>query len=488
MLENLDMTSGLGKREYEDSLEGIHREIGLLQRQLREKGIPVIILVEGWEASGKGYVMGEMIRPLDPRGFVVIDEGEEDPSVGLFPPFRRFWSMVPEKGKILFLNRSWYRLSMESGMKAYRGEEGKENFLERAKAFERNLYEEGVRILKLFLHVSSSEQKERIKALEENPSTKWRVARQDLQEIRDYKTRKREWEEILNRSDFPFASWVCLPSEDLQIAAKRALETVASFLRNSLHEAEKDERHEYIESKESATGLLGRIDLGKTLSGRDYKEELPRLQKMLLERQYELYKEGRSLVVVFEGWDAAGKGGAIKRLTQRLDPRGYEVHPISAPNDWERAHPYLWRFWLSLPRKGHIGIFDRSWYGRVLVERVEKLCGTGDWRRAFTEINEMESEWVEHGVGIVKFWIHIDKEEQLKRFNEREQTEYKRWKITAEDWRNREKWEKYEEAVEEMLLRTSTPWAPWTIVEGNDKHFARIKVIEGVLARIEEHL
>jgi polyphosphate kinase 2 (PPK2 family) len=194
------------------------------------------------------------------------------------------------------------------------------------------------------------------------------------------------------------------------------------------------------------------------------------------------------VVIAYEGWDAAGKGGNIRRLTEHLDPRGYEVVPIAAPNDIELAHHYLWRFWREVPKAGHITIFDRTWYGRVLVERVEGFCTVTDWRRAYREINEMERHLTAFGTVLCKFWLQIDRKEQLRRFREREAIAYKKWKITDEDWRNRRKWKAYQAAVEEMLARTSTPHAPWTIVESNCKWYARIKVLDTVIDAIKKAL
>jgi polyphosphate kinase 2 (PPK2 family) len=226
--------------------------------------------------------------------------------------------------------------------------------------------------------------------------------------------------------------------------------------------------------------MLDRVDLDQRVEAEEYKKLLTSSQLALRELGYQLYLKKRLLIVVYEGWDAAGKGGNIKRVTERLDPRGYEVNSIAAPQGDDKLHHYLWRFWRRLkpPDEKQIQIFDRSWYGRVLVERIEGFCGDGDWKRAYREINDFERQLVDAGVILVKFWIHISKEEQLRRFDEREKDPYRSWKLTDEDWRNREKWEVYSQAVEEMLLRTSTMYAPWTVIEGNDKQYARLKALQ----------
>ena len=233
---------------------------------------------------------------------------------------------------------------------------------------------------------------------------------------------------------------------------------------------------------------LGEVDLSPTMENKLYKEKLKKLQRRLFELHNEIYLHRRPLIIVFEGWDAAGKGGAIKRLVGGLDPRGYEVIPISAPNEEERNKHYLWRFWSSLPKNGHIAIFDRSWYGRVMVERIEGFCSEQQWKRAYEEINYFERELYERGTIQIKFWLHISPEEQLKRFNKRLENPEKNWKITEEDWRNREKWTQYETAVNDMLRYTNTDYSPWIIIPGNDKRYARLNVLENVISQLENEL
>ena len=230
---------------------------------------------------------------------------------------------------------------------------------------------------------------------------------------------------------------------------------------------------------------MSRVNLELTLDRDEYRKLLDERQDKIHDLHNEVYRRRIPVVIVYEGWDAAGKGGNIRRLTQQMDPRGYEVIPISAPNDVEKAHHYLWRFWTEFPKAGHVTIFDRSWYGRVLVERVEGFCSEADWKRAFREINEMEENFRHFGTVMVKFWMHIDKDEQLRRFKAREENPVKSWKLHEEDWRNRDKWDRYEEAAEEMFRRTHNSHAPWTIVEGNCKRHARIQALDVVIEAIE---
>jgi Polyphosphate:AMP phosphotransferase (EC 2.7.4.-) len=234
--------------------------------------------------------------------------------------------------------------------------------------------------------------------------------------------------------------------------------------------------------------ILRRVDLSQRLDPGKYSRQLNKLQAKLRLLGFQVYLQKRPVVVVFEGWDAAGKGGTIQRITEKLDPRSYVVHAIAAPTGEDKAHHYLYRFWRRLPPRGQIAIFDRSWYGRVLVERVEGFARPEEWQRAYAEINEFERQLVEFGTIVVKFWMHLSPEEQLRRFEERQSIPYKAWKLTEEDWRNREKWPQYEAAADEMLLRTSTPAAPWTIIEAEDKRFARIKALRTLVRRLEAEL
>ena len=234
--------------------------------------------------------------------------------------------------------------------------------------------------------------------------------------------------------------------------------------------------------------MLAKVDLTKSYTEKEYHKKKKKLQKKIKKLHGELYRRQIPVIIGFEGWDAGGKGGAIKRLTEKMDPRGFTVNTTAAPNDYEKAHHYLWRFWKNVPKKGHVAVYDRTWYGRVMVERIEGFCTKKEWQRAFKEINDMEAQFVQSGAIVLKFWMQIDKEEQRKRFEERQKNPEKQWKITEEDWRNRDKWDAYEEAVNEMLIRTSTPEAPWVIVEGNCKYYARIKVLEAVIEAIEKRL
>ena len=300
---------------------------------------------------------------------------------------------------------------------------------------------------------------------------------------------------MLERTDTEFAPWTIIEATDRNYAAMKILKTVAERLERALSEKEALKGMKKVNSGISLdagnryqNGVLSGVDLSKKLTKEEYKEKLDKLQRRLEILHSDIYRLRIPVVLGFEGWDAGGKGGAIKRLTSHMDPRGYQVCPTASPNDIEKKHHYLWRFWNKVPKAGHVAIFDRTWYGRVMVERIEGFCTEDDWKRAYQEINEMEAHMANAGAVVLKFWLHIDKDEQERRFKERMEIPEKQWKITDEDWRNREKWDQYEIAVNEMLVRTSTTYAPWIVVEGNNKYYARVKVLQTVVEALEEKI
>ncbi len=363
------------------------------------------------------------------------------------------------------------------------------------RSFERQLSDEGVVIVKCFLHISKGEQKRRFEALRGSPSTAWRVTKEDLRQHEQYSDYLAATEHMLTETDADYAPWTVVEAHDRRFATLKIFGTVIDALERGVATVEQKvdppvtRPHEPVSAPNIfKTSALDHVDLSKSLTPEEYTARLKKAQATLRELEHEIYARRVPVVIAYEGWDAAGKGGNIRRLTQNLDPRGYEVVPVAAPNDIEKAHHYLWRFWAQMPKAGHITIFDRTWYGRVLVERVEGFCTEAQWRRAYREINGMEQHLAHFGTVVLKFWLHIDPDEQLRRFREREGLSHKQWKITDEDWRNREKIGEYREAVEEMLYRTSTPYAPWTIVESNCKRHARVKVLETVCKAIRKRI
>lgn len=491
MLEKIDLSKKVDKKTYRRVMDEAEEKLGLLQRECKGAGIPVILVFEGMGAAGKGVQINRLIQALDPRGFDVYacDRPTEDEQMRPF--LWRYWTKTPAKGRIAVFDRSWYRSVQVDRFDGLTREDRLGDAYQDILSFEKQLCDDGTVIMKFFLYIDKDEQKKRFKKLEGSKETSWRVTEEDWNRNKDFDRYLKMNEEMLEKTDTDYAPWVIIEAVDKDYAALKIVSTVMDRLEYEL-EHRRPEDGKQAQRQESKTrerfknGVLSGIDLSKSLTEEEYKTRLKKLQKRLAELHSELYRLRIPVVIGFEGWDAGGKGGAIKRLTSNLDPRGYRVNPTAAPNDIEKVHHYLWRFWNSVPKAGHIAIFDRTWYGRVMVERIEGFCSEAEWRRAYQEINEMESHMANAGAVVLKFWLHIDKDEQERRFKERQANPAKQWKITDEDWRNREKWDQYEEAVNEMLIRTSTTYAPWIVVEGNDKRYARVKVLQTVVDALEK--
>ena len=491
MLEKIDLSKKVDKKTYRRVMDEAEEKLGLLQRECKDAGIPVILVFEGMGAAGKGVQINRLIQALDPRGFDVYacDRPTEDEQMRPF--LWRYWTKTPAKGRIAVFDRSWYRSVQVDRFDGLTPEDKLGDAYQDILSFEKQLCDDGTVIMKFFLYIDKDEQKKRFKKLEGSKETSWRVTDEDWNRNKDFGRYLKMNEEMLEKTDTDYAPWVIIEAVDKDYAALKIASTVMDRLEYELeHSRPEEERtaqgQEAKIRERFKNGVLSGIDLSKSLTEEEYKTRLKKLQKRLAELHSELYRLRIPVVIGFEGWDAGGKGGAIKRLTSNLDPRGYRVNPTAAPNDIEKVHHYLWRFWNSVPKAGHIAIFDRTWYGRVMVERIEGFCSEAEWRRAYQEINEMESHMANAGAVVLKFWLHIDKDEQERRFKERQANPAKQWKITDEDWRNREKWDQYEEAVNEMLIRTSTTYAPWIVVEGNDKRYARVKVLQTVVDALEK--
>ena len=491
MLEKIDLSKKVDKKTYRRVMDEAEEKLGLLQRECKDAGIPVILVFEGMGAAGKGVQINRLIQALDPRGFDVYacDRPTEDEQMRPF--LWRYWTKTPAKGRLAVFDRSWYRSVQVDRFDGLTREDKLGDAYQDILSFEKQLCDDGTVIMKFFLYIDKDEQKKRFKKLEGSKETSWRVTEEDWNRNKDFDRYLKMNEEMLEKTDTDYAPWVIIEAVDKDYAALKIVSTVMDRLEYELeHRRPEDEktaqRQESKTRERFKNGVLSGIDLSKSLTEEEYKTRLKKLQKRLAELHSELYRLRIPVVIGFEGWDAGGKGGAIKRLTSNLDPRGYRVNPTAAPNDIEKVHHYLWRFWNSVPKAGHIAIFDRTWYGRVMVERIEGFCSEAEWRRAYQEINEMESHMANAGAVVLKFWLHIDKDEQERRFKERQANPAKQWKITDEDWRNREKWDQYEEAVNEMLIRTSTTYAPWIVVEGNDKRYARVKVLQTVVDALEK--
>ena len=485
MLDQMDLGPKLAKGEFKLQMDQMGIQLGELHRKIHDLGIPAIIVFEGWDAAGRGTLINELILRLDPRGFKVFANNLCHGDVTAHPFLWRYWNTTPAAGKIMIYDKSWYDAVLSDRIDGVTKNDQVPTLYDEIVSFERQLADSGCLLIKFFLHITKKEQKKRMDELENDPATRWRVGDVEWRRHRKYEESLALIEETLSRTDRDCSPWTPVAAMDRRFAAAKICQTVIDVLTQRIQRVESGKQAPpvselAVKPAEIPTSILDTIAMPKEWKPDQYEKELDRWGKKLHELHYETYKKKIPVLILFEGWDAAGKGGAIKRLVENFDPRGYEVTPVSAPNDTERAHHYLWRFWQAVPTAGRIAVFDRTWYGRVLVERVEGFCQETEWRRAYREINEFEEQLTNFGAVIVKFWLHIDKDEQLRRFEEREKTPGKSWKITAEDWRNREKWDDYKSAVDEMLFRTSTRKAPWTVVAANSKEYARLTVLRTV--------
>ena len=454
------------KPENKDQLNGEIREyrsrlFGMLQN-MREKKIPVLVLLEGWSAAGKGSLIKELISEIDPRFYNVVSPAVTAESESRYPFLYPYACAIPENGKIMFLDSGW----MENLVRKYIRREITDNeYKNRVRSineFERQLRDGGYVILKLFLHIDREEQLKRLESLYSAPETRWRVTDDDLWQNREYSRFFKAYDEVMEKTD-KSVKWHILDARKRKTAVRDALELLTSRIDSAIRKGRYTGDVYDADFPVIKMPLLKDVDLSPSISEEDYKHELKRYQARLSELHNKIYEKKIPVILCYEGWDAAGKGGNIRRVAYPLDPRGFDVHPIASPLPHELNRHYLWRFWTRLPRTGHICIFDRTWY-----------------------VNEFERQLTEWGAVVLKFWIHIDQETQLARFTERQNTPEKQWKITEEDWRNREKWPQYETAVNEMLQKTSTQNAPWYIIESNDKKYARIRTLKIITDALEK--
>jgi polyphosphate:AMP phosphotransferase len=493
MFESAELGHTIEKERYDQEEPELRHALLKEQYELVKRAeFPVVIIVAGVDGAGKGETVNLLNEWMDPRHLATnaIRPLGEEPSGR--PLMWRFWRALPPKGRMALFVGSWYSTPL---LQRVYGETKKAQFEEAIadiRRFEHMLTDEGTLVLKFWLHLSKDGQRKRFKELEKKKKTAWRVTETDWRHLEMYKQFQDVSEHLLRETSTAEAPWLIVEGGDWRYRnltiGKQILNALQARLGEKTKRVAAMRAPARIEPIDGVT-ILDKLDLDKAVESKDaYSDELALQQGRLniLTRKKKFDK--LSVVTVFEGSDAAGKGGAIRRVTQALDARKYDVIPIAAPTDEEKARPYLWRFWRNLPQRGRIAIFDRSWYGRVLVERVEKFCTEPDWMRAYGEINDFESQLADNNTVVVKFWLQISKDEQLRRFKEREQTPFKQHKITDEDWRNREKWDDYNLAVHEMIDRTSTEVAPWTLVEANDKYYARLKVLRTLADAIEAAL
>ncbi len=492
MLDRLDLGLRLDSADYKQQIQALMLELAELQRACWQARIPVVVVLEGWAASGKGALVRKLTGYMDPRGFRVHPIWPATPEERRHPFLWRFWSSLPPRGAVAIFYHSWYGRVLEDRLFERIEPLAVPAAMGQINAFERQLVDDGAAIAKFWMHVDRDTLKSRLRKARADELQAWRIRPEDLEQAKRYRRYAALAEEMLTYTSSGHAPWTLVEAHCRRWAQVKVFSSLVATLREAL------ERRRVAQALPPATpqaqlgpmepDWLARVDLSQTLAEDEYRAQLGRAQLRLLKLQKKIFKWDLPVLVMFEGWDAAGKGGAIQRLTAELDPRSFAVHTFSAPSAEELRFPYLWRFWRALPTAGRIGILDRSWYGRVLVERVEGLATEPEWQRAYQEINEFESQLVDFGMVVVKIWLQISPEVQLQRFEERRDSPFKHYKLTDEDWRNREKWPLYAVAVNQMLQRTSTAIAPWTLVPANDKYFARVRVIEAVAEAIEAGL
>jgi len=492
MFESAELGHKIDKATYRKEEPKLRADLLDVQYDLKEAArFPVVILINGLDGAGKGETVNLLNAWMDPRhiqthAFPAPSEEERER-----PPMWRFWRALPPKGKIGIFVGNWYTDPIVAKVRGATRRADLDQSVDDILRLEKMLTDEGALVIKYWFHLSKKGQKARLEKLEKNPKTRWRVTKHDWDLFAQYDKYVKTAGHVLRLTSSGNAPWIVVDGTDEYHRSLTVGRHLLEAVRNRLKQkADKATRVTAAPLTRALDGrdLINALDLTQKLSKAKYEEQLEKLQGRLniLSRSPK-FRE-RSVILVFEGNDAAGKGGTIRRVTSALDARSYQIVPVAAPTEEERAQPYMWRFWRHVPRKGRMCIFDRSWYGRVLVERVEGFCKEPDWMRAYAEINDFEHQLARHGAIVLKFWLAISSEEQFRRFKEREKTRFKRFKITDEDWRNREKWDQYEQAVCDMVDRTSTGHAPWHLVEANDKNFARIKVLKALCDRLEAEL
>lgn len=495
MFEAAKLGRKVSKDFFKEQEAELRYELLQAQRDLAASNTSVVLIISGVEGAGKGEVVNVLNKWMDTRGLETTAFWDETDEERDRPRYWRFWRTLPPRGQIGILFGAWYMEPMVHRMRDRCTDADLDDELKRIADYERMLTEDGTLFVKFWLHLPEKEQKKRLKKLQRTDAKRWKMTPRKGEFSEHYEKVERVGERVIRQTDSGYAPWYLIEATSTHYRDLTVGRTLLSAIRARLDRPAANSSPESYShapalpaDPDARVTVLDHVDLDQSLSRSDYKDRLKKLKAELNELAWQAYQQKRSCVMVFEGWDAGGKGGAIRRITSSMDSRLYRTIQVAAPTDEEKAHHYLWRFWRHIPRAGRASLYDRSWYGRVLVERVEDFAAQSEWRRAYSEINDFEEQLVESGVIMLKFWLHISKEEQLRRFKEREEVPYKKHKITDDDWRNREKWDEYKMAVNEMVVRTSTEYAPWTIVSGDDKLFARIQVLETVCKALKEGL
>jgi len=488
MFETVELGKKLSKQEYDEEEPQLHTGLLKAQRALRETDMPVIVIVSGVEGAGKGEVVNLLNKWLDARGITTSAFWEESEEERERPAYWRFWRRLPARGTVGIMFGSWYTRPIVDSVYHRIDNAEFERQLHRITEFEHMLTRDGALIMKFWFHLSKHDQRKKL----EKDKKEGRPSPILKKFSKRYVEFEQSSEHALRMTDQGECPWHLVDAADRRYRDVTVGRILLEELQRRLASGGKPQpviATEFGEmDQDRRNTILDHVDLGRGIKDKTYHRSLKQHQNRLYELTWKAKQKRRSAIVVFEGWDAAGKGGAIRRLTAAMDARLYKVISVASPTDEEKAHHYLWRFWRHLPRAGYVTIYDRSWYGRVLVERVEGFASEAEWQRSYQEINDFEEQLHEHGIVLTKFWLHIDKDEQLRRFHEREKTPWKEYKITEEDWRNREKWDDYRDAVNDMVSHTSTEFAPWILIPANDKRLARVEVVKTVSRRLQEAL
>ncbi|MCR4302769.1 MAG: polyphosphate:AMP phosphotransferase [Gallionella sp.] len=488
MFESAELGHKIDKAAYDAEVPQLRENLLNAQFDLAQKAkFPVILLIGGVDGAGKGETVNLLNAWMDPRHIVAHAMGEQSDEERERPPMWRFWRALPPKGKIGVFFGSWYTAPIVQRVMGKIKASDLDQSIDEINHFERMLTNEGALIIKFWFHLSKDVQRKRLKSLEKDPKTRWRVTDLDWERFKLYDKFRKVSEHALRATSTAEAPWIVIEGADPRYRSLTAGKILIEAMRKRLDHPVQAAPSSVppLQAPIDRLNVFDKLNMSQKIAKKKFDSELEKYQGRLNLLTRDERFHNMSVIALFEGSDAAGKGGAIRRITSALDARHYRIIPVAAPTEEERAQPYLWRFWRHIPRTGRVTIFDRSWYGRVLVERVEKFCSEADWMRAYGELNDFEEQLVKNNTVLVKFWLTITKEEQLRRFKEREKTGFKRFKITEEDWRNRKKWNEYEHAVCDMVDRTSTEIAPWTLVEANDKNFARIKILKTLCQQIE---
>nr|WP_298136941.1 polyphosphate:AMP phosphotransferase [uncultured Pseudomonas sp.] len=489
MFESAEIGHSIDKATFDAAVPELREALLEAQYELKQQArFPVIILLNGIEGAGKGETVKLLNEWMDPRLIQVSTFDQPTDEELARPPAWRYWRQLPAKGKTGIFFGNWYSQMLQGRVHDDFKNAVLDQAIDSALAMERMFYDEGALIFKFWFHLSKKQMKARLKQLQDDPLHSWRISPLDWQQSKTYDKYVRVGERVLRRTSRDYAPWYVVEGVDEHYRSltvgRILLDGLQAALKNNVRPAPHPHAAPLISSLDNR-GLLDSLDMRQVLAKDDYDEQLAVEQARLSGLMRDKRMRKHALIAVFEGNDAAGKGGAVRRVAAALDPRQYRIVPVAAPTEEERAQPYLWRFWRHIPPRGKFTMFDRSWYGRVLVERVEGFCSPADWLRAYGEINDFEEQLNAAGVVLVKFWLAIDQEVQLERFQAREKIPFKRFKITEDDWRNREKWPQYRDAVGDMVDRTSTEIAPWTLVEANDKRFARVKILRTINQALE---